>query len=150
MEFMLCRSEILSYFAVQSTFILSTMLAINRGYLFLSSLLFCAEVLIALFMHDAFIRPIGGDFLIVILLYCLLRGITRFDVLTTAISVLTFACLIEFLQFLKLIAWLGLENDPVARTVIGTSFSWTDIVAYTLGILFVVIIEKSVERLRKI
>lgn len=126
------------------------MFKINAGYLRLSLLLFCIEVLIALFMHDKFIRPLGGDFLVVILLYCLLRGTTTFDVLTAAISVLIFAYLIEFLQFLQLVKWLGLENNTVARSVIGTSFSWADIIAYTLGILFVVVIEKRAVRLRKI
>lgn len=126
------------------------MFKINTGYLTQSLLLFCIEVLIALFMHDKFIRPLGGDFLVVILLYCLLRGTTTFDVLTAAISVLIFAYLIEFLQFLQLVKWLGLENNLVARNVIGTSFSWADIIAYTLGVLFVIVIEKRAVRLRKI
>jgi hypothetical protein len=126
------------------------MFKINTGYLTQSLLLFCIEVLIALFIHDKFIRPLGGDFLVVILLYCLLRGTTTFDVLTAAISVLIFAYLIEFLQFLQLVKWLGLENNLVARNVIGTSFSWADIIAYTLGVLFVIVIEKRAVRLRKI
>jgi len=126
------------------------MFKVNTGYLRLSLLLFCIEVVIAMFMHDKFIRPLGGDFLVVILLYCLLRGTTTFNVPAAAISVLIFACLIEFAQFLQLVKWLGLENNLVARSVIGTSFSWVDIIAYTLGILFVVVIEKRAVRLRKI
>jgi hypothetical protein len=34
-----------------------------------------------------------------------------------------------------------LEGNAVARTIIGTTFSWSDIVAYTLGIVFVVGVE---------
>ncbi|WAC15240.1 ribosomal maturation YjgA family protein [Dyadobacter pollutisoli] len=122
----------------------------NKSYLLLALLLFVTEVLIALFVRDAFIRPWGGDFLVVILLYCLLKGITNTSVLMAAGAVLLFSYLVETLQFFQIVKILGLETNVVANVVLGTSFSWSDMVAYTLGIVFVLIIEKMALRFQKI
>ena len=42
------------------------MLRFNKTYFLLTILLFCTEVIIALFVHDNFIRPYFGDVLVVI------------------------------------------------------------------------------------
>jgi hypothetical protein len=96
-----------------------------------------------LFLHDKFIRPIVGDFLVVIFIYCFIKTFVDLSVWTTAISVLLFSYLVEFLQYLNIVDKLGLQNIKVAKIVIGTSFSWLDILAYTLGIAFVLLIERS-------
>ncbi|HWV29591.1 MAG TPA: DUF2809 domain-containing protein [Dyadobacter sp.] len=101
-------------------------------------MIFIVEVLIALYVHDDFVRPWGGDVLVVVLLYCFVRGVTRLNVLPAALAVLVFACFIETLQYLQIVSVFGLEDNAVARTIIGTTFSWSDIVAYTLGIVLVV------------
>lgn len=62
--------------------------------------------------------------------------------MTAALSVLLFAFTIEFLQFLNIVEKLHLEKSKVARTVIGTSFSWIDLLTYILGIAIVIIAEK--------
>ncbi|MCW5910752.1 MAG: DUF2809 domain-containing protein [Cyclobacteriaceae bacterium] len=46
----------------------------NRNYLVWSLAIFIAEVLIALFVHDSFIRPYVGDVLVVILIYCFVKS----------------------------------------------------------------------------
>lgn len=111
-------------------------------YFILTVILFLIEVLIALYMHDEFIRPTLGDLLVVILLYCLLRSVVVLPVLTASIFVLLFAYTVEFLQYLNIVEKLGLQHSETARTIIGTSFSCTDIAAYSLGIIFVIIIER--------
>ncbi|MCU7371028.1 DUF2809 domain-containing protein [Paucibacter sp. O1-1] len=93
-------------------------------------------------------RPWGGDFLVVILLYCLLKGITNTSVLMQQRELFCFSYLVETLQFFQIVKILGSNN--VANVVLGTSFSWSDMVAYTLGIVFVLIIEKMVLRFQKI
>ena len=50
------------------------MVIFNKTYFLLALLLLLAEVLIALYLHDALIRPYGGDFLVVILLYCFVKS----------------------------------------------------------------------------
>jgi hypothetical protein len=106
--------------------------------------------MIALVLHDHFIRPWGGDFLVVILLFCLLRGTTSTSVQFAAVVVLLFSYLIETLQFFQIVKILGLETNVVAGVVLGTQFSWSDMIAYTLGIAFVLIIEKTTFGVQKI
>jgi hypothetical protein len=64
----------------------------------------------------------------------------------TAIYVLLFAFLIETLQYLNFISFLGLENNKLAKTVIGNSFSFHDLLAYVAGILITLEIEKIVSK----
>lgn len=104
--------------------------------------LFLTEIAIALFVHDAFLRPFGGDFLVVILVYATIRGFTHFSVNEALVGTLGFAYLIETLQFFNYVSLLGLEHIKIARIVMGISFSWFDILAYTAGCLFVLVVEK--------
>lgn len=93
-------------------------------------------------MDDAIIRPYGGDFLVVILIYCFVRTFFDTPVLRTAIGVLLFSYFIEITQYFHLVNLLGLQDCKIARIVMGTYFSFVDMLAYTLGILLVLIIEK--------
>jgi hypothetical protein len=110
-------------------------------YFLFTIALFLTEVLIALYVHDSIVRPYGGDFLVVILVYCFVRAFFRIAVMPAAVGTLLFSFLIEFLQYADIVKRLGLEDSPVASTVIGTSFAWIDILAYSLGIATVVLIE---------
>jgi hypothetical protein len=119
------------------------LLKFRPHYFILALLLFITEVLIALFLHDEFIRPYVGDFLVVILIYCFLRAFLNITVLPTALFVLVFSYTLEVLQYFNLVERLGLQQYKLARIVIGTSFEWIDLLAYTLGVLFVVYLEKT-------
>jgi len=109
----------------------------NQRYFLFAILLFLLEVLIALYVRDSFIRPYGGDFLVVILLYYLVRAFWNGAPLKVALGVLLFAYTVEILQYFKIVDLLGLTGNRLAEIVIGTGFSWWDMVAYTLGILVV-------------
>ncbi len=117
------------------------MLQFNKIYFALAVLLFTTEVLIALYVHDNFIRPYFGDFLVVILIYCFIKAFLNTKVVPTAIFVLLFAFGVETLQYLNLVVILKLENSKIARTVIGTSFEWIDILTYIIGISIVLLVE---------
>ena len=121
------------------------MLAFNKSYFLAAFILFIVEVLIALYVHDQIVRPYIGDFLFVILLYCFLKAFIDADTVKVAVGVLAFSYLIEFLQYLDLIAFLGLQKSRLANVVLGNYFEWIDIVAYTLGVAAVV----SFESIRK-
>ncbi|TDP61960.1 DUF2809 domain-containing protein [Flavobacterium dankookense] len=110
----------------------------NRNYFLSFLLLFVIEVLIALYVHDDFIRPYFGDFLVVLLLYCFLMGFIKSNKYIIAVIVLIFAFLIEFAQFLNVIKLFGLQNNTLARTVIGTSFSNHDLLIYFLAFIIVI------------
>lgn len=118
------------------------MIQFNRKYFLLTVLLFGIEVLIALFAHDRIIRPYVGDYLVVILIYCFVKSLLNLPVMATAVGVLLFSFTIEMLQYLNFIAFIGLENNHLANVVIGNSYQWIDLVAYVLGIITVIIIER--------
>jgi hypothetical protein len=106
----------------------------SRSYFFIALLIFIVEVLIALYVHDRFIRPYVGDVLVVILIYCFVKAFVRLAVLPAALGVLLFAFAVETLQYFKIVEVLGLERSTIARIIIGTSFAWNDLLAYVAGI----------------
>jgi hypothetical protein len=125
------------------------MFTFNKKYLILTIILFVIEVLIAVFVRDAFVRPYVGDYLVVILIYCAVRTVLNASVWKVALGVLLFSFLIETLQYFHIVNRLGLENNVVARTVIGYGFEWLDFVAYTMGILTVLAFENKKLNQRK-
>jgi len=74
------------------------MFTFNKKYLILTIILFVIEVLIAVFVRDAFVRPYVGDYLVVILIYCAVRTVLKASVWKVAVGVLLFSFLIETLQ----------------------------------------------------
>ncbi len=118
------------------------MLTFNKRYFIFTVLLFSVEVLIALFVHDRFVRPYVGDVLVVMLMYSFIRSFFKTPVTGTAIFVLAFAFAIEVLQYLKIVEVLGLQNSKVARTMIGTFFEWRDLVAYVIGFVIILVLER--------
>lgn len=118
------------------------MLTFNKNYFGVAILIFFIEILIALYVNDSIVRPYFGDVLVVILMYCFLKSFLQLSILTVAIAVLLFSFTIEFLQYLNIVATLGLEKSKIARTVIGTSFSWIDLLTYVIGIAIVLGVEK--------
>lgn len=118
------------------------MLTFNKNYFGVAILIFFIEILIALYVNDSIVRPYFGDVLVVILMYCFLKSFLQLSVLTVSIAVLLFSFTIEFLQYLNIVATLALEKSKIARTVIGTSFSWIDLLTYIIGITIVLGVEK--------
>ncbi len=114
----------------------------SKTYCLLTVLLFTIEVFIGTCMHDKYIRPFGGDFLVVILIYCFVKSFAAMPVKTAAIATLLLAYVVEVSQYFKLVNHLGLKNASWANILLGNSFSWTDMLMYTLGILLTVAIEK--------
>ena len=94
-----------------------------------------------MYAHDDFIRPYVGDFLVVILLYCMVKSFSSLDYRYTALAVLAFSYLVEGLQYLNFVDSIGLGNSRIANILLGNYFAWIDILAYTLGIILVMIIE---------
>ena len=120
------------------------MLTFNLRFFLLSILFFVTEVLIALYVKDNFVRPYVGDYLVVMLIYCAVRTFIKANPVKVAIAVLLFAYLVEVLQYFRIVDRLGLSGNPVAKTVIGYGFEWWDILAYTLGVLTILLVEWKV------
>lgn len=114
-------------------------LTFNRKYFYLAVLLFLIEVYIAVFVKDQFIRPFGGDVLVVILIYCFVRAFWKINTNIAALSVFIFACTVEGLQYFNLIDRLGWRQYPLLVIIIGTTFSWEDIFAYAIGTAIILV-----------
>jgi len=125
---------------------MNRLLKFNKVYFILTLVILLIEILIARFAHDQIIRPYFGDFLVVILIYCFVKSFLNTPVIATSIGVLIFAYLVETMQYFHIVNKLGLQDSPIARTIIGTSFEWIDIIAYTCGITFVIWLEMTISK----
>ncbi|MVN78762.1 DUF2809 domain-containing protein [Hymenobacter sp. HMF4947] len=107
----------------------------RTGWLYGAGCLLCLEVFIAAFMHDRFVRPYVGDLLAVVFLYCLVKSAAVVPSGPTILGVLLFAYAIEISQYFHLAAHLGMQHIRLALVVLGSHFSWVDMLMYTLGAL---------------
>lgn len=120
-------------------------LTFNKNYFLAAILLFLIESAIAVFFKEGFIRHTFGDFLVVILLYCFFKSFLRERSVTIALVTLCLAFIIEFLQLTDFLVHLGIKQYRWANLIFGNSFSVQDLVAYTLGIAYVLFLEKFPE-----
>lgn len=115
-------------------------------YALLAIILFITELLIALYLHDDFIRPTFGDFLVVILMYCGIRSFIHASYRAVAIVVLLISYIIEVSQYFHLIVHLGVQHSTVAKLILGSGFTWGDMLAYTLGVVFIWAVESRYQQ----
>ena len=125
-------------------------------YALLTILLVAVEVFIALFVHDNFVRPYLGDVIVVIVIYTFIRIFIPEGVRLLPLYIFIFATVIEVLQYFDYVKLLGLSNSRFFRTLLGTSFSFIDIICYAAGCLilagfevFLYIRKKHAEKSKK-
>lgn len=58
-----------------------------------------------------------------------------------AIIVLIIAFIVEFLQLTPFLEWFNLQDNNIAKIVFGSTFHITDLIAYTLGVVMILIID---------
>ncbi len=114
----------------------------NLRYFYWTVFLLAIEILIGTFIRDSFVRPFIGDVLVVILIYCLLKTFWPIRVRVAALSVLAFACMVEVLQYFKLVNLLGLQQNKLLVIILGATFDWHDILAYTIGTVAILWLDK--------
>lgn len=85
----------------------------------------------------------------VILLYCIFKSFIKAKSIYVALAVLIIAFIIEFLQMVNLLEYLNLQNSTIAKLVLGSTFQIGDLIAYTLGIISVLIIEYKIAPINK-
>lgn len=73
--------------------------------------LLAVEVLIALFVHDNFIRPYVGDVLVTVLICAFLRIFIPKGVKLLPLYVFVFAAGVEILQYFHIVEVLGLSDN---------------------------------------
>lgn len=102
------------------------------------------EIAIALFVKGGIVRHTLGDVLVVMLLYCALMAALQLRPVTAASLAATFAFAVEIAQAFEIVERLGLSDIPLARIVIGTTFSCGDLAAYAIGAVAAVVIDTHV------
>ncbi|MGJ8592733.1 MAG: DUF2809 domain-containing protein [Aquaticitalea sp.] len=117
-------------------------LTFHKGYFIAFVLIFATEVLIAIFLKDGFIRHSFGDYLAIILVYCFFKTFIKENCTQIAVVSLIIAFTIEFLQLTNFLELFNLQDIALARIVLGSTFSVSDLIAYALGFITILIYER--------
>ena len=115
-------------------------------YALLFAVLLLTEIIFALFVHDNFIRPYIGDALVTVLICCFLRVFIPKGLSYLPLLVFIFASLVETAQYFDIVRLLGLEGNTFISTVIGRTFSFTDIICYGVGCITFYLAEKIINK----
>lgn len=110
-------------------------------YLPIALAIFVILVLIESQFDGGFIRFTVGDALVVVMLYAVLMTFSTGSRMTIAGVTLLIAYAVEMTQSVDLVTRLGMTPNRVTNAVFGTTFSWKDIAAYTVGIVVALLVE---------
>ena len=102
-------------------------------YAALFVIIFLIELYIALYVHDDFVRPYIGDVFVTALICCFCRIFFPKGIRLLPVYVMIFATAVETAQYFNVVTLLGLQDNALACTLIGTSFSHIDLVCYAVG-----------------
>lgn len=89
------------------------------------------EILIALFVHDSFVRPYLGDVLAVVCVYFAARCVFLKKPWFLSVFVTAFAFAVEFIQLTPLSEIFG--SGSVFSVIVGGTFDIKDLLCYLLG-----------------
>ncbi|MCQ2431360.1 MAG: DUF2809 domain-containing protein [Clostridia bacterium] len=101
-------------------------------YLIGAVVLLLVEILIGAFLHDAFIRPYGGDILVIPLLAAIWRIVFPKKPRHIGLYMIGAGFLAEFLQLIGFCRIMGLEGT-IWAVILGTGFSVLDLLCYIVG-----------------
>lgn len=102
-------------------------------YLLIFIFFLAIEVLIALFVHDSFIRPYVGDVLVVFVIYLFIRIMIPEKCKWLPVYLFIFAVGVEIGQYFHIVEKLGLSDNIFMRILIGSTFDMKDIICYGVG-----------------
>lgn len=117
-------------------------------YIIAAVILLITEIIIGLYVKDDFIRPYGGDILITILLCCIARAVHPEKPKLLALYVFIFATVVELVQASGLTRIIA-NGSKLLLTLMGSSFSFIDILCYAAGCAVFVIAEWVVCRKKR-
>lgn len=102
-------------------------------YFAAAALIIIAEVFIALYVNDNFVRPYLGDVLAVIAVYCFVRIFIPVKCRLLPFWVFLFAVCVELVQYADFLTLLGLDSNRFLKILCGSVFDIHDIFCYAAG-----------------
>ena len=115
-------------------------------YLTATIILLVIEVLIALYIHDDFIRPFVGDAIVVIVIYTFVRIFMPEKCRLLPLYIFLFAVAVELLQGIHIVNILGVADNKFLRVLIGDSFDIMDILCYGAGCILLGLYEYCITK----
>lgn len=115
-------------------------------YFILASIFFILEVIIAIYVHDDFIRPYVGDVIVMFLMYSFIKAFIGKPTKRLPYYLFGFAVTIEFLQLVNFTQLLGLDQYPIATIVLGSVFDVRDVISYFVGMLLLLGYEQALRK----
>lgn len=115
-------------------------------YLIAALVILAAEIFIGVCVRDDFFRPYFGDVLVVILIYCAIRVVFPTGIKLLPLYVFIFALMVEFLQLANIVDLLGIPRTSIVAIMVGTSFSFIDIICYAVGCEIIYITELIIKK----
>ena len=112
-------------------------------------ILLLLEIVIALFVHDDFIRPYVGDMIVVIVIYTFVRIWLPEKVRLLPMYIFIFAVFVELLQYFRTVEILGLQDNRFLRILIGSVFDIKDIACYLVGCILLAVFEVVLEMVKR-
>ncbi len=107
-------------------------------YIICSAVLLVIEILIgSVFRNMHWLRDYGGDILVIPLIYCLVRIFVKILPRLMPFLMCCIGFLAETAQYFHLSDRLGFERGSLMSIIIGTSFSWIDILCYIAGMILI-------------
>ena len=107
-----------------------------KYYCVLTGILLIVEIFIGAFVpHTKWLRSYGGDILVIPLIYSIIRIFTNKLPALLPVLVCGIGFLAEIAQYFHLSDKLGFARGSLMSILIGTSFSWLDIICYFAGML---------------
>ena len=122
------------------------MFKFDKKSFIIAIIIFLIEVIIALYIKDKIIRPFVGDILVVIFMYYFIKAFINTKAIYIAIFTLIFSFVVEILQYFNFVEMIGLGHNKAARIIIGTSFSWIDLLCYFIGFVLLFFIDKDLKK----
>lgn len=96
-------------------------------------LLLAVEILIALFVHDRFVRPYIGDVLVVAVICAFIRVFIPDKIRALPLLTSAFAAGVELLQLFDFVERIGLSHSRFFSILLGRTFDIKDIFCYVIG-----------------
>jgi len=122
------------------------MLRFHYKYFLLALFFFLVEVIIERYFHGGFIRNVFGDYIIVFVMYCFIKTFFSVKTIYVAILVLLISYITEIFQYVDILKLLNISRNRSTDILVGSSFDWKDMAAYTAAFITILLVEKILQK----